>query len=878
MVMSEINMNMNDWADFWRSIGFNVIPMNGKIPVEGYKQFFGKAIPTELHNYWKKLGLFNTGIAIINGRLWNHERRVHLFGHTIDCDSEAGTKLVCNVNGVQLTPEEMTKKGVAAEYHKGTPSRYHFFVFSEQEFPNLSSNKTGVEVKGSDKLTTVTASIHEDGTNRELIGDSLKALENCVIHTEFMYHINDKLKPFGIDFLNGKASNTNGNYNPVSRNKGPIPKGERHNALVRYANSLIARLYKTTNKETIYDYFVAFNNNPKEVEESLPQSELKQIFIDAWNNIEKSTTNNNTNAIEDNYNQKTLSVLEAKRLHADKITVIGTITSVSDMYVLELIDLKKSVEYKNAKSIQLEDTERLDDNDRLDVILYDDMINNVVAGETVKITGSMRIEDKKANGKSKKKYNVLHASSIEYLNRKEILVTDRDIETFQKFVSLPQLLDKVTAMFAPNIIGHDDVKRGLLRSIVGGVDRGKKGGGRIDTLEVGDPGTAKSKLGIEAAEMKPNSRHVSAPHATTKTITAIVEKVNESISLMLGAIPLSKGALCAIDEINSFPIEDQSRLLDVLKEGVINLDKLGRRYVIPAATTIIATANPVGGKWNSPQVATKEEIELKKSLMDRFTQIYTFRDAMDENQTTDFINEMTGIRKRKPHNYNFLRKYLIHANSIRDVKFTKEAERKLDSFWKDAKLKELLSIRMYNGLYKIAEAQTKLQLKNTVDDEIADQVIEDVQLMMIQYNETVGQFIGPHEFTYNTFLEILKKSHAPMTIESICELAVKEPKIGSYLGYVWILRHNRKLRNVVDSLLNLRNVIRVQEKPVVLQFLCDSCDSCDSKKENKIEGNETIVNDILGEGVNTQIETPSHRSHRSHYSSDILETGNNDLK
>jgi hypothetical protein len=104
--------------------------------------------------------------------------------------------------------------------------------------------------------------------------------------------------------------------------------------------------------------------------------------------------------------------------------------------------------------------------------------------------------------------------------------------------------------------------------------------------------------------------------------------------------------------------------------------------------------------------------------------------------------------------------------------------------------------------------------------------------MNVQYGETVGQFIGPHEMTYRTFLEILKKNHCPMTVESICEAVIKEDeKIANYLGYIWTQRENNKLRRVIDSLLNLRNVIRTQEKPVVLQFLCDGCDLCVDKSE-----------------------------------------------
>ena len=55
-------------------------------------------------------------------------------------------------------------------------------------------------------------------------------------------------------------------------------------------------------------------------------------------------------------------------------------------------------------------------------------------------------------------------------------------------------------MFAPNIIGHNDKKLGLLRSLVGGsLDYGDENGrrGRIHTMLVGDPGLAKSLLARE---------------------------------------------------------------------------------------------------------------------------------------------------------------------------------------------------------------------------------------------------------------------------------------------------------------------------------------------------------------------------------------------
>ena len=59
-------------------------------------------------------------------------------------------------------------------------------------------------------------------------------------------------------------------------------------------------------------------------------------------------------------------------------------------------------------------------------------------------------------------------------------------------------IDRLVAMFAPNAIGHNDVKLGVLRSLVGGRsdDNGRRG--RIPTLLIGDKVTAKSLIARES--------------------------------------------------------------------------------------------------------------------------------------------------------------------------------------------------------------------------------------------------------------------------------------------------------------------------------------------------------------------------------------------
>ena len=189
-----------------------------------------------------------------------------------------------------------------------------------------------------------------------------------------------------------------------------------------------------------------------------------------------------------------ISVLEAKRIHSGTVKVRGRIVTVSEMYVIETLMPPNDLIYKDAKFIELEDTEKLNENERLAAILYDDLIQNVIAGEIVDIEGRMLIENKNNNKYSKKKIGVLHAESIRYVNRKELLITPRDIEAFERFAAYPNLILRLVLMFALNVIGHEDAKLGLLRSIVGGDDHGEIGNGRINTFMVGDFGNSKEHI------------------------------------------------------------------------------------------------------------------------------------------------------------------------------------------------------------------------------------------------------------------------------------------------------------------------------------------------------------------------------------------------
>jgi DNA replicative helicase MCM subunit Mcm2 (Cdc46/Mcm family) len=327
-------------------------------------------------------------------------------------------------------------------------------------------------------------------------------------------------------------------------------------------------------------------------------------------------------------------------------------------------------------------------------------------------------------------------------------------------------IDRVVAMFAPNVIGYNDKKLGLLRSIVGarsdhGTDNGRRG--RINTLLVGEPGTAKSTLAKEASLLLPNSRYVTAQNASGKSLIAIVDKENDSLICRYGAVVLAKGAVCAINEIGAMNPTDQQFLLDIAEEGRCTVDKYGTHFEIDVPTTIITTANPYNQPWNKGFNITKDEIPLLKPLLDRCDHVYGFIDYQSDREINEYAAQKTKIRNRPTHNRNFLRKLVVYARTIHP-EMTADVQDRLNKFWKNGKIQGVATNRTYDSIFRIAEAQARLNLSNEVTDDIATQAMDSISLMLLQYGKVVQTIQSPRDIMYGKIRQVNAK---PMVLQYI---------------------------------------------------------------------------------------------------------------
>ena len=603
---------------------------------------------------------------------------------------------------------------------------------------------------------------------------------------------------------------------------------------------------------------------------------------------------------------KILSVLEAKQVNSGKVTVMGVIISRSSTFktisksewicksincadcgsrsfdpprVLPLdkfdgtnsrllrcakcesdaIDVKH--QYHDSVSVQVVDTEKTDNYNAIEVMLYDEASRNIIAGEVVSITGDIHIQRKGDSGNTKRLVNVLHGNSIIYKNKEETRLTNKDIELIHRHKDIVErrglsYIDIIVSMFAPNIIGYNDKKLGLLRSLIGGLsDHGDDNGrrGRIHTMLVGDPGLAKSVLSKEATKLQPNSRYVTATNASGKSLVIIIDKENDSLIARYGAVVLSKGSTCVINELGAMSLEDQKYLLDIAEEGRCTIDKYGFHLEVDSPTTIIATANPYNQTWNGFKI-TKDEIPALKSFLDRFDQIYGLIDAPSEEEIRAYPRQKTAIRERRPHNYNFLRKVLIYAKRL-SPHITEEAKEMLNQFWINAKKEGLATNRTYEAIFRIAEAQAKLSLSNEINEDIAMQTMNSVSLMWSQYGKIVRAISSPREVTSHVFYQVLKVTRSGMTIHELCKKACNmSNEVKDYLGDKYELERNHKLKSVIDDLLNNSRIRRIGEKPMVLKYIENT------EINNSFCINSSDVSDISDAVVSYNAVNPIYQS------------------
>lgn len=836
-----------DFLDFWfYKVGVNLCPADtrNKRVSENWRAMQTAAMSAEEYEGLKKERAFIRGAAVVTGKVWRGDY-VGYYLNGIDLDNAKAIEEVCNasmINGKPVTLVELAASTLL-EQHADDPTKLHLYVLSRHPFKNKTSDAgrswfnretmPAIEVKSLKCIMFCTPSMHKSGHRYQFLNQIVPGLTENLELT-----INDILSKYDIEYLSKADLLNRGNQKKGDAAK-TINEGSRHIELLREMNARLHDFIRTKPLEEIKQMCIMFNN--LYCKPPLDINEFERMWNDAVTYVAEKEMEKDCVDGSSGTTTELISVAQAIRRSSGKVGVKGLIIGVSSVvqavketefkcsscgqskierHTPPLFSLPNSISNRrkcpfcgeascygpirnneiSAMIIQIQDEERQNELESLDVVLFDHNTENVRNGEKAFVMGYLDVVQQRGN--TGKRVTYLFANDIEYEipQHESVVITEEDLILIEEFVQHTDMVGKLVEMVSPTIIGHDDKKLGIILMYVGAPET-QDFRGRIHGLFIGPPGTAKSKLAQAAYGLgQPHSRYSSTQGASGRSITAIIDKDNDSYVLRNGVLPQAKSSLCILNEIGSLSMEDQRHLFDVMEEGRLTLDKYGFHKEIDSPTTVLATTNPEHGEWYMDFI-DKGQIPLRKELIDRYDFIFVFEPLREKEQKISYAKRKMAILKCHDikEDHEFLRKIIEHAKTFKPV-LSEEAEAMIIDYWSSLNILVFPTNRVLETIIRTSIAFARLHYSNVVTVEIAKEAIAFLTNMYHAFDRNVAIVEDPREATCHEIAKFLQESpNMPYEFQDCINYAAsKNSLVETYLGKSPVSNNSSKYRDIAD--------------------------------------------------------------------------------
>lgn len=338
--------------------------------------------------------------------------------------------------------------------------------------------------------------------------------------------------------------------------------------------------------------------------------------------------------------------------------------------------------------------------------------------------------------------NITPLLSNDLENVEKAKITEQDENKILELVKdKPTLIKTLMSSFCPQVLGMEEIKLGLMLSIIGAgkmyVD-GVTVRTRMHDLLIGDPGTGKTEMLSFGEKITLGSIKASAKGVSGGGLTAVTLKERDgSFSIQPGALIFANGSVLWFDEADKTDNEVRAHLHESMESGTVTIMKGGQMATLQAETTVVFGANPRFSRYDD-SISVSENINLPESLISRFDLIFIIKDVVNEARDRSISRHIDSIfvdRKVPTYGNNNMSildliKYITYVKKQDiDPIITKGALQKIEDYYvltRNKSTSETISItpRQKQGMLRLIRALGRLTLSKYVDEFDADIIIK----------------------------------------------------------------------------------------------------------------------------------------------------------
>ncbi|URD91268.1 MCM [Musa troglodytarum] len=344
----------------------------------------------------------------------------------------------------------------------------------------------------------------------------------------------------------------------------------------------------------------------------------------------------------------------------------------------------------------------------------------------------------------------LEAMSITHFKKKyeEYELKADEQEQIERLAEDGDIYNKLARSLAPEIFGHEDVKKALLLLLVGAPHRklsdGMKIRGDLHVCLMGDPGVAKSQLLKHIINVAPRGVYTTGRGSSGVGLTAAVQKdpITNEMVLEGGALVLADMGICAIDEFDKMEESDRTAIHEVMEQQTVSIAKAGITTSLNARTAVLAAANPAWGRYDLRRTPA-ENINLPPALLSRFDLLWLILDRADMDNDLEMARHVVYVHQNlespslgfTPLEPSVLRAYISTARRIAPS-VPRELEEYIATAYSSIRQDEAKSnaphsyttVRTLLSILRISIALARLRFSETVAQSDVDEALRLMQM------------------------------------------------------------------------------------------------------------------------------------------------------